>query len=631
MRLFQSLSARIALTCMVLVLLTATSLMLFAHKDTISALRKVERRSLDNILYLVERELGLMADLADNARAEAVNALKTALRGNAARAVARLPEAQNLLPDGILVFKRSAAGWTGPDGALLQPEISAALEGVPPEGGFGLLDNFTGLKHAQAQGSAPAFLLPFATPEGRGVVAATASPGAAAALEDRLRRSAEAGIGDLLQNIKIQRTGYVAVLDGTGNMRAGTGRAAVPDELRSALRDPAMARTPRRVMVLPGPHGDILYLIGYFRPYDWHVVLAAPLDELEAPAFALVDRQLMLTALVALAAIAAGLVLGRLVAGPVKRLTRFARSLPEQNMLELDVPAYTAQLPATGGEVGELSGAFRYMTNELSRNVRELVAAESLRQRLEGELSLARDIQYGMLPTKFPHGDTFVSAASMITAKEVGGDLYDFFFLDEHRLCFVLGDVSDKGVPAALFMSMTVTLVRSALKAEGLPVDKALVRINDTLAQDNPRGMFVTLVIGVIDTRTGEVVWASGGHLPPLLLRPGAGGLEVTALPASGDMVVGSFDGLPYRLLSVRLEPGDTFFLYTDGVTEAMNPDLEEYGEHRLFSVLRSVPEPDPAALIPRLMEDVAAHAEGAEQSDDITILALRFTGPTSF
>ncbi len=640
MRFLQSLAARVVLTCMALVLVTSVSLMLFAHKGTISALRKVERRSLDNILYLVERELGLMEGMAANARANAVAALKESLRRDAAGAVETLTKQAatgggvpaGFKEAGILVFKRKGSGWVGPDNTPLPEGVAKALDDVAPGGGFGLFDNFPGGKDGTEQGRTMAYLLPFASSKTRGVVAATAPLDAAAAMEDRLRRSAEDGIRDLLRDIRIQKTGYIAILDGKGNVWASSGNAAVPVELIEALGDTAMAKTARRVMVLPGERGDIFYLIGYFRPYDWHIVLAAPLDELDAPAFALVDSQLMLTAIVALAAIAAGLVLAHFVAGPVKRLTRFARSLPEQNMLHLDVEAYTAQLPpAGGGEVGDLAVALRFMTNELSRNVRELVEAESLRHRLEGELALARDIQYGMLPTKFPHGDTFVSAARMITAKEVGGDLYDLFFVADDKLCFVIGDVSDKGVPAALFMSMTVTLIRSAVKDGNMAVDKAMAGINDALSRDNPRGMFVTLVIGIMDTRTGEIAWTSGGHLPPLLLRPGRdGGAEVTALPASGDMVVGSFDGLPYRLLTARLEPGDTLLLYTDGVTEAMSPALEVYGETRLASVLREAAEPGLDALIQRILDDVEAHAAGAEQSDDITLLALHYAGPFS-
>ncbi len=616
---------------MALVLVTAVSLMLFAHKGTISALRKVERRSLDNILYLVERELGLMEGLAVNSRAHAVAALKESLRREAADAVDKLA-AMGGIPDGfaderIRIFIRDSSGWKDADQPV-PPGVAESLEAVAPGGSFGLLDDVPATP-AEPERLA-AYLLPFATSGIRGVVAATAPLSEATAMEERLRRAVEDGIRDLLRNIQIQKTGYIAILDSGGQVWASSGPAAVPGELTAALADTAMAKTARRVMVLPGEHGDSFYLIGYFRPYDWHIVLAAPLDELDAPAFALIDNQLLLTALVSLAAIAAGLILARFVAGPIKRLTRFATSLPGQNMLSLDVDAYTAQLPpAGGGEVGELSGAFRFMTNELSRNVRELVAAESLRHRLEGELALARDIQYGMLPTKFPQGDTFVSAARMITAKEVGGDLYDLFFVDDERLCFVLGDVSDKGVPAALFMSMTVTLIRSALGDGNTPVDKAMAGINDALSRDNPRGMFVTLVIGIMNTRTGAIAWASGGHLPPLRLRPGPDGrARVTALPASGDMVVGSFDGLPYRLLTDRLEPGDTLLLYTDGVTEAMNPTLEEYGETRLSALLGAAPEPDLDTLIDSILEDVAAHAAGADQSDDITLLALRFTGP---
>ena len=629
---FRSLRTRLILACVLLVLLTAGALMWFAHKDTIIALRNGERRSLNNILFVLERELAASHEEGLYAKVHAVEAMKAALTRAAHRAAETLaalaakPEAE-----------RSLALW-----ALSQGDETLDLR-------FFRLDE-EGNAHDLADGERPAAplyermrALPqsgegefFFTPGAdaklfkllrAGDIVIVCSRPLRAVEEAAARRMDEAAsrFKSLLREVRVQQTGFAAVLDAQGDLLVGPAGANVPEKLRQTLATGVFTGASRRLMILPAEgtdeKGEILYLLGYFPPLRWHIVLAAPLNELEAPATALVGNQFGITLAVAAGGMLLGLFLAGRIAHPVRRLSALARSLPERDIMTLDAEEMAKELPLRrADEVGELSRSFAYMASELRRNVEELLAATAVRQRLASELQVARDIQYGILPAAFAERTDVDLFAAMWTANEVGGDLYDYFLLDERRLCFAIGDVSDKSIPAALFMSMTVTLVRMVMHETGMSPEKALARINDILARDNPRNMFVSLCIGILDLATGELVWASGGHMPPVRVsREGA-----RSLAASQDMVVGAFEGMSYRLLHDRLRPGDSLFLYTDGVSEAMNADKELFGETRLLAALSPLGGKSSKDISETVRAAVQAHAAGAEQSDDIAIMALR-------
>src|SRR5207253_5013125 len=213
----------------------------------------------------------------------------------------------------------------------------------------------------------------------------------------------------------------------------------------------------------------------------------------------------------------------------------------------------------------------------------ELEQAERLRAK---ELEHAALIQQSILPGNFPpfpHRKDFELHAAMIPAKEVGGDLFDFFLLDDHHLGLVLGDVSGKGVPAALFMAVSRTLLRATAQRNLSPGD-CLNQVNITLATQNPSHMFVTMFYGILDTRNGELRFANGGHNPPYLFtRDG----EVRELPKEKNgMIVGMIEAARYQTDSVQISPGEALLVFTDGVTEAMDPKEQFYGEERLERVL---------------------------------------------
>jgi len=237
------------------------------------------------------------------------------------------------------------------------------------------------------------------------------------------------------------------------------------------------------------------------------------------------------------------------------------------------------------------------------------------------ELDVARRIQQSILPTHFPSRDEFQIHACMIPAKEVGGDFYDFFWLDERHLGLVIADVSGKGVPAALFMAVARTLLRAVAPTAASPA-ACLETANSLLAHDNEQCMFVTTFYGVLDTINGDFTYANGGHNHPYLIGPEG---VVTALPGTNGLALGVAEGVPYKETKISLAPGASLFLFTDGVTESFDAGLAPFTEDRLVPVLREVAGQDVHVIIDGVVKAVETFAAGAAQSDDITCLALHF------
>jgi sigma-B regulation protein RsbU (phosphoserine phosphatase) len=242
------------------------------------------------------------------------------------------------------------------------------------------------------------------------------------------------------------------------------------------------------------------------------------------------------------------------------------------------------------------------------------------------ELEHAALIQRSMLPGEwppFPNRKDFALHAAMIPAREVGGDLFDFFLLDDQHLAFSIGDVSGKGVPAALFMAMTRTLLRANSLHRSEP-GECFTYMNTMLADGNVTGMFVTLFYGVLNTTTGEVVFANGGHNAPYLVSPDG---TLQPLPQKSGPMLGVLEGHQYRTHTTRIQPGECLALYTDGVTEAVNKNGEFFGEERLERFLALNATGQAQALVVGLHKTVADFANGVPQADDITVLALRYLG----
>jgi serine phosphatase RsbU (regulator of sigma subunit) len=250
--------------------------------------------------------------------------------------------------------------------------------------------------------------------------------------------------------------------------------------------------------------------------------------------------------------------------------------------------------------------------------------------RLAGELEAARRIQMGTLPrpaAAFPGETRFDLYAMLEPAREVGGDLYDFFFLDADHLFFMIGDVSGKGLPGSLFMAISKALYKStALRRHG-QVAVMMREADAEISRDNTEGLFVTVLAGILDARTGELEYCSAGHEPPRLLP--RGGRALQSLGEGGGPPLCAVDGFPYAPATRRLEPGDTLCLITDGITEAAGPDGHLYGRERLEALLGRLGGAASAAEVGEaIRRDVTDFAGGTEPSDDMAVLVLRYTGP---
>ncbi len=259
---------------------------------------------------------------------------------------------------------------------------------------------------------------------------------------------------------------------------------------------------------------------------------------------------------------------------------------------------------------------------ENARALRDREQLAALRQ----ELDTARSIQHSLVPSKFPpfaDRKEFDLHASMTSAKAVGGDFYDFFLIDEDRLGVVLGDVSGKGVPSALFMAVTVTQIKTAA-LEGVPPERCMQVVNRALVRDKASSMFATCFYGILHLRTGVFDYCNAGHNPPYHLAASG---EVTPLPLAGGPPLGLFDLLPYAPARLELAPGDAIFLYTDGVPEATDNTEADFTDERLAATLAANTQQPCVNLLEEVYRQVVGFTKGAPQSDDITMLGLRWRG----
>lgn len=243
---------------------------------------------------------------------------------------------------------------------------------------------------------------------------------------------------------------------------------------------------------------------------------------------------------------------------------------------------------------------------------------------LQQELDIATTIQTSILPKTFPafpDRKEFDIYAKMIPAKEVGGDLYDFFLIDKYRLGVVIGDVSGKGIASALLMAVCKTLIK-ATAYKGLPTDSVLFEVNNLLVDESPPNMFVTVFYGVLDTRNGAFEYANGGHNSPYLIFNDG---TTKLLDDVGGLLLGTIKSTEYQSNIIMLKPGESIFLYTDGVTEAFNSNEEDFKEERLLQSLKINSVSSAEKIVANVFDSVKNFTNGVEQSDDITCLALKY------
>ncbi|MFC1566594.1 SpoIIE family protein phosphatase [bacterium] len=281
---------------------------------------------------------------------------------------------------------------------------------------------------------------------------------------------------------------------------------------------------------------------------------------------------------------------------------------------------------STNDEIGGVAKAFNKMVDEIQQYIQKLTKTTQQKERIESELDIAHNIQQDLIPKifpPFPHRDEFDIFAFLKPTKQVGGDFYDFFFIDDNNICLVVGDVSDKGVPASLFMAVTKTLIKSTAKDLKSP-KKILEKVNGELSLNNDSCMFVTVFFGILDIQTGELVYSNAGHNPPVIIKSDK---SVGFLEMNNNTVLGVLQGAVFTEERTSLSVRDCILMYTDGVTEAVDHEDELYDEERLLNCIKEKGVDSAKDIVQTIYKDVQKFSENADQADDITIMSVIYKG----
>ncbi|MBR2760666.1 MAG: PP2C family protein-serine/threonine phosphatase [Solobacterium sp.] len=320
--------------------------------------------------------------------------------------------------------------------------------------------------------------------------------------------------------------------------------------------------------------------------------------------------------------------INRFLIRPINKLHKAAGAMVHH--LE-DDPEHTKEFKVdvhTNDELEDLADAFTQMDLDLKEYIVRLKTVTSEKEKIRAELNVAAKIQKDMLPTKFPpfpEYHQFELYASMEPAREVGGDFYDFYLVDENHLALVIADVSDKGVPASLFMAISKKLIHQRAILGGETTSEILSDINEVLCEGNDASQFVTVWIAIIDVRDGTAVVTNAGHEHPVLRRKD-GRFELVKYRHS--MALGIIPGIPMEEHEFAMSPGDSIFVYTDGVPDAVNPKSEQFGTDRLLEALNTVKSDDPKEMIDTVSNAIRGFVKDAPPFDDITMLAFTYYGP---
>jgi len=439
-------------------------------------------------------------------------------------------------------------------------------------------------------------------------------------------------LSSLIDSLNIARTGYAYLLSKEGTFLSHPDQSLIMNESIFTLAEKYNNIDLLEIgnEMVEGKSGFVrfrpLSLEGYSWLYythlpnsGWSIAIVFPEDEL------LADLHFLFLTLVALAL--GGIVLIFVVITVISnRITRPIEKLAKVSA-KFGSGHFDVSLPKVkrNDEIGQLTDSFRLMREELKKYVANLKETTAAKNRIESELKIAHDIQQGIIPKifpPFPDREDVDLYAVLDPAKEVGGDLYDFFFLDDKRLVFAIGDVSGKGVPASLFMAITRTLLRA--KAVGnISSPEIVTNINKELCIDNDNAMFVTFFLGILNLETGDLDFCNAGHNYPYILKTGK---PPAQLNQTHGTPLGLFEEIKYKSGNMKIEKGDSLVLYTDGIPEAMDIVGNLFGDPKLEDILIAFDdEHSPEKITKKLLEDTKTFESGAEQSDDITILVLTY------
>ena len=307
----------------------------------------------------------------------------------------------------------------------------------------------------------------------------------------------------------------------------------------------------------------------------------------------------------------------RQVVAPIEEFSEVAKQIAKGD--------FNTKLPRikSHDELRQLRDSFGYLQRSLVKYIDELKSTTANKERIESELRIARDIQMGMIPKSFPafpERDDISLAAKLIPAKEVGGDLYDFF-IENEKLYFIIGDVSGKGIPASLVMAVTCRLFRSVASHLDKPED-IITSLNNSLSDGNDSNMFCTAFLGILDLKTGVLKYCNAGHNAPYIVENNG---TILPLEVTPNLALGLFAGFPYEGQEIHLSSDRMLYMFTDGVNEAENRNFEQFGDERLVSLLKMKATVTPGEIIDYTLEEVEHHADGANQSDDITVMCIKY------
>ena len=320
------------------------------------------------------------------------------------------------------------------------------------------------------------------------------------------------------------------------------------------------------------------------------------------------------------------LYLHRALLRPLRQISEEATRFSEENVT---TGARLQETVRSRDEIGQLAASIDNMEEQIQRYVENLTRVTAEKERIGAELALATRIQAAMLPhvfPPFPDRKEFDIFASMDPAKEIGGDFYDFFLIDDDHLCVVMADVSGKGIPAALFMMASKIILQSCAML-GNSAAEILTRTNEAVCSNNPEEMFITVWLGILEISTGKLTAVNAGHEYPVLKRAD-GGFEM--LKGKHGLVIGAMEGVKYKEYKLQLFPGDKLFVYTDGVPEATDAENNLFGTGRMLAALNAAAEEGPEQILKRVRGAVDAFVKDAEQFDDLTMLCMEYKGKGS-
>lgn len=432
---------------------------------------------------------------------------------------------------------------------------------------------------------------------------------------------------EILYNIKIEKEGFLFIFDRKNNQFIQSSNRMN----QKCLQEIIDIENSREKNIYNNFYScdDKLFAVKkeYFKGFDWNFGVVIPKSEIEKLGYDLAKSLMIMIILIIVFTI---LFLVFFISKAIKPLAILSKKISKVAKHDFTLDDHSELLdglPVTAhNEVGQLAKNFSFMIRELSDSIKRLVETTAANERMESELNIARKIQLEILPKDFSEikrkgADIH---AYLNPARQIGGDLYDFFFIDEDHLCFTVGDVADKGVPAALFMFWIKKMISNyAVKGDARRLSPAEImgEINEMACKDNASATFITLFIGILNIKNGEMRYANGGHVPPIFVDCGS---EPKYRKDRSGPAVGVNSEIRYRDIAAVLRPGGAVFLCTDGVTEAMNEEDKLFGDKRLLDGFSCLKNKSCKEVVEGILYEVKKHAGTAPQSDDIAMLMLR-------